>query len=267
MLHKIGTLFTIETLGNIFDRYFPPDFDYKGERHDYMEFVYVLSGDIQVTENEKVYNLSSQDLILHGPMEFHRIKSRNGTQPHVINLSMCIRGQLPPALLDGVFHLTEAQQTCFLNCIAQIKAFRPQDPDIEKRQQTGCLLSALLLELSNETPATGVLSQESTALVYKKLVKTMQDGVYANLSIEKIAEQNFISVSYLKKLFQKYANESPKHFYDSLRAKEAALLLQEGMEVTAVAVKMNFSSPNYFTLFFRKHFGINPSEYRRRNET
>ena len=44
MLHKIDSLFSIESLGNVFDRVFSPDFDYKGERHDYMEFVYVVSG-------------------------------------------------------------------------------------------------------------------------------------------------------------------------------------------------------------------------------
>jgi len=135
------------------------------------------------------------------------------------------------------------------------------------RQQAGYQLGVLLLELGKERPVSGVLAQESSALVYKKLVRDMQAGVYDNLSMEELAVQNFISVSYLKKLFHRYASESPKHFYDGLRAKEAALLLQEGMGIAAVAEKMHFSSPNYFTLFFRKYFGVNPSEYRRQNET
>ena len=267
MLHKIDSLFTIESLGNIFDHHFPPDFDYKGERHDYMEFVYVVSGCVQVTENGRVYNLSEHDLILHGPMEFHRIKSRNGTAPHVFNISMCIRGQLPPSLLDGVFHLSESQRERFMDCIHRVQAFQPGDNDPGSRQQVGYLFGSLLLELGKEDPVSGVLAQESSALVYKRLVKAMQNAVYQNLCVEDLAAANFISVSYLKKLFRKYANESPKHFYDGLRAKEAALLLQEGQGVTAVAEKLSFSSPNYFTLFFRKHFGVTPSRYRKMNET
>ncbi len=93
----------------------------------------------------------------------------------------------------------------------------------------------------------------------------MQKAVYDNFSIETLASRNFISVSYVKKLFRRYANLSPKHFYDDLRAKEAALLLQDGQSVAAVAETMNFSSPNYFTLFFKKHFGVTPSAYRRSN--
>ena len=267
MLHKIDTLFTIESLGNIFDRVFPPDFDYKGERHDYMEFVYVASGCVQVTENGRVYNLGERDLILHDSMEYHRIKSRNGTAPHVINISMCIRGQLPPSLLDGVFHLGESQHDRFLDCIRRVKAFYLGDTDPGNRQYTSYLFTALLLELGRESPVSGVLAQESSALVYKKLVKDMQEAVYSNLCVEEFAKQNFISASYLKKLFRKYANESSKHFYDGLRAREAALMLQEGQGVTAVAEKLSFSSPNYFTLFFKKHFGVTPSKYRKLNET
>lgn len=267
MLHKIDSLFSIESLGNVFDRVFSPDFDYKGERHDYMEFVYVVSGCVQVTENGKVYNLGERDLILHDSMEFHRIKSQNGTAPHVINISMCIRGQLPPSLLDGVFHLNESQHTRFLDCIRRVKDFQLGDSDSGSRQQVGCLFGALLLELGRESPVSGVLAQENSALVYKKMVKAMQEAVCDNLCVEDLAAEHFISVSYLKKLFRKYANESPKHFYDGLRAREAALMLQEGQGVTTVAEKLNFSSPNYFTSFFKKHLGVTPSRYRKLNET
>ena len=44
-------------------------------------------------------------------------------------------------------------------------------------------------------------------------------------------------------------------------------MLQEGQGVTTVAEKLNFSSPNYFTSFFKKHLGVTPSRYRKLNET
>lgn len=267
MLHKIEDLFSIQTLGNVFDRVFSPNFDYKGERHDYMEFVYVVSGCVQVTENEKVYRLGQRDLILHGPMEFHRIKSAEGTFPHVINLSICVRGELPGQLLEGVFQLSEPQHESFLRCIQLVKKLKPTDGDLRSLQLAGCILTTLLLELCQESPLSDVLSEESGALLYKRLVRDMQNAVYENFSIETLASRNFISVSYVKKLFRKYANVSPKHFYDDLRAREAAILLQDHQNIAAVAEKMNFSSPNYFTLFFKKHYHMTPSEYRRMNET
>ena len=68
MLHKIDSLFSIESLGNVFDRVFSPDFDYKGERHDYMEFVYVVSGRVQVTENGEVYRHGDRGILDSGAL-------------------------------------------------------------------------------------------------------------------------------------------------------------------------------------------------------
>ncbi len=163
MLYKIDDLFSIDSLGNAFDRVFPPNFDFKGERHDYLEFVYVVSGSVQVTENDQVYKLGSHDLILHGPMEFHRITSADGTCPHVLSLFMCVRGQLPKPLLDGVFHLHDPQHDSFLRCIRLAQKLQPDEVDPNSLQQAACLLTALLLELCKEVPLSDVLSQESSA--------------------------------------------------------------------------------------------------------
>ena len=93
-------------------------------------------------------------------------------------------------------------------------------------------------------------------------MKDMQKSVYDNVSIHELAQKNSISVSYVKKLFQNYAKVGPKYFYDSLRIQEATLLLNKGMLSANIAEKMNFSSPNYFTIFFKKHTGMTPSEFK-----
>ena len=73
---------------------------------------------------------------------------------------------------------------------------------------------------------------------------------------------NNISISYLKLLFKNYAGISPKIYFNQLRARHAAQLLKKDLSVAEVAEQMNFSSQNYFTVFFRKHMGVTPSEYR-----
>ena len=113
MFHTIERSFWIEKTGWYFDRVFSAGHDFKGERHDFIEIVYVRSGNVCVTENENVYWLGGGDLVLHGPMEFHRIKSDAQTTPHVYNLSLTVNGKLPSRLFDGVYHLTQEQQTQF----------------------------------------------------------------------------------------------------------------------------------------------------------
>ena len=91
----------------------------------------------------------------------------------------------------------------------------------------------------------------------------MRENVMQNLPLTEIAALCYVSVSYLKLLFRKYAGASPKEYYSNLRLTEAILLIKEGLSTTEIAERMKFSSPNYFCSFFKKRTGVTPSEYRR----
>lgn len=256
--------FKIESVGCTFDRVFPKDFDFQGESHDFIEIVYVMSGSVQVTENEKVYLLGGGDMLIHAPMEFHRIKSAAETSPHVLNLSIKISGDFPSELYKGVFHLSNTQHERFINCFSLAYDFVTKSELSEQGQFASDTLSSFLLEVCRQPTEKDVLSTESSAMLYKKLVKDMQVAVRQSISLEELAAQNYISVSYVKKLFRMYANETPKKFYDGLRVNEAIALLKSGISIVEISEKMNFSSPNFFSMFFKKQTGYTPSEYRRR---
>lgn len=263
IFREIKTKFRIESVGCTFDRIFPKDFDFQGESHDFSEIVYVSSGRVQITENERVYLLGGGDMIIHAPMEFHRIKSDADSSPHVINLSVRVSGELPGELYKGVFHLDEEKHEEFMRCFRRAHIFVTKNGESENGQYVADAVSAFLLSVCSQPTETNALLTDASALLYKKLVRDMQSAVCMSISLETLAAQNYISVSYVKKLFRIYANESPKKFYDSLRINEATLLLKRGMSVAEISERMNFSSPNFFTMFFKKHTGMTPSEYKR----
>lgn len=278
MLYSFPTHFTIQSIGSFLDRIFSKDFDYRGEQHNFIEMVYIISGNAEVVEDEKVYNLREGDLILHAPMEFHRIKSDADTTPHVLNLSFSVSGSLPARLYDGVFHISAAQRTlllqlhqlgtqfCMQNCMQSnnLSEAATVASTLYQGQQIACSLSALLLDICQEAPLSRVLSNERSAQLYKQLVSRMEECICQNLALEELAAHHFISVSYVKKLFYMYANIGPRQFYNHMRAREAAMRLEKGCSAVEVTEQMNFSSPNYFTLFFKKQTGMTPSEYKRR---
>lgn len=255
--------FRITGVGCTFDRVFPKDFDFQGESHPFVEIVYLSSGNVQITEDEKVYLLGSGDMIIHAPMEFHRIKSYAETQPHVINISVKFSGEMPSEFYEGVFHLNERQHDEFMKCFVKAYDFVTKGENSIDGQLVSDRLGAFLLGLCGLSTERNVLLTDASALLYKKLVRDMQETVYVGISLEKLASQNYISVSYVKKLFRMYANETPKKFYDALRINEATSLLKRGVSITEISEKMNFSSPNFFTVFFKKHMGITPSEYKK----
>jgi len=264
MFRKIEKRFQIESIGHHYDRIFSKDHDFKGERHDFIEIVYVQTGNVRIVENENVYILNGGDMVLHAPMEFHRIKSDAQTAPHVLNLSIITSGAFPEQLFDGVFHLSREQHESFMDCFrlaGRLLGGEGGDPYLGQQAADG--LAVFLTELCREAAQGNDLSTDSSALLYRKLVKDMQDAAYRDLSLEELAKQNYISISYVKKLFRSYANVTPKRFYDDIRIKEAIILLKEDVPVAQIAERMNFSSPNFFAMFFKKHVGVTPSAFRK----
>lgn len=256
--------FQIESIGFFAERFFSKKHDFKGERHEFIEIVYVHSGSVQVVENENVYILNGGDLVVHGPMEFHRIRSFGETEPHVFNISITVAGRLPTQLLAGVFHLDRQLQEDFLECAKMTgQLFDSQHSDIYQGQRTAERLALFLMELCRQKANREAGAMEGSARIYGQLVKDMQETVCLDLDLDEIAARNYISISYLKKLFHQYANTTPKDFYDDLRIKYAIARLQEGIPVTEIAETMGFSSPNFFATFFKRHMGITPSAYKK----
>ena len=89
----------------------------------------------------------------------------------------------------------------------------------------------------------------------------MKEKVYDNISLNEIAKEKNISVSYIKFLFTMYSGTAPKVYYSKLRCNEAIKLLLKGLSPTEISYLMNFSSPNYFSEFFKKKTGMSPKKY------
>src|SRR5574344_1579727 len=63
------------------------DFIYKGESHDFWEFLYVDKGTIDVYDGSEWHTLSKGQMIFHQPMEFHALRANGRTAPSLIVIS------------------------------------------------------------------------------------------------------------------------------------------------------------------------------------
>ncbi len=259
--------FQIEQIICPLDRKFSKDFSFSGESHDFWEIVFVRDGKLEVTEDEKVYWLSGGDIVFHAPMEFHRLKSGANTLPKVINLSFKAGGTVPDELSSGVFKLDVVEKKEFVQ-VFQLAKELFDNPDLDglATQEVADILSAFILRLCRNNKSKQQLSSSARAMAYRRVVETMEKEIYKNLSLAEIAEMNFMSVSYVKVLFERYAGVSPKNYYTNLRLAESVKLLNEGLSIREISEKMNFSSPNYFSAFFKKHTDMTPMQFKNKNK-
>lgn len=255
--------FKIQSVGYPFRRYLTGDYIFDGEYHDFIELVYIDSGIIELLEEEKIYIMGRGDIIFHAPMEFHKVKSIKNTSPYIFNLSFKIDGKVPSELFDGIYKLDEGRRRKFLDLFdAAYRYIKGETSDAYISQDVATGLSSFLTDVCRNCKNDNVAYTDSGALIYKKIVETMKREVHSNLSLCDISQLNNISMSYLKKLFSKYCDTSPKEYYRKMRLRECIKMLAENIAISEISEKMNFSYPNHFTEFFKGQTGLTPSEYR-----
>lgn len=87
------------------------------------------------------------------------------------------------------------------------------------------------------------------------------------LSVNEIAEKNYLSLSYLSRIFKKAKGISISQFIIRERMELAAQLLSEsGNTVSNIALEVGYNNYPYFTSTFKKYWGVTPSQYREEHE-
>ena len=243
----------------------PVGFIYSGEMHDFWECVFVLKGMAGITAGESVYRLREGQMIIHPPMEFHRIWTEGDEQLRFVIVSFTAEK------LDLISHriCTFPSADTILEMVREIRKLFVTDGILITRlldesqaslaQMVVNRLENYLLGLFNEEAAYPVAEQDKRADLYSTAVSVMHRYLSKRLSAAEIANHCGMSVSTMQKLFLRYTGMGMMNFYSGLRMRHAKQLLEGGRSVKEVACLLGFSDQNYFSTVYRRHFGIPPS--------
>lgn len=92
-----------------------------------------------------------------------------------------------------------------------------------------------------------------------RAIAIMVDTIEEPASPALIAERLGISTRQLERLFGRYLNSTPKHYFLEMRLNRARnLLVQTEQSVTEIAMACGFHSTSHFSKAFRSHFGRSP---------
>ncbi len=83
------------------------------------------------------------------------------------------------------------------------------------------------------------------------------------LDVDTLCDHLHLSPAYFSTLFKKHTDMSFTAYVTDVRMQAAVQLLQSTDEKTyAIAEKVGYIDPNYFSYVFKKKFGVSPSKYR-----
>ena len=156
-----------------------------------------------------------------------------------------------------------------------IEIFVPKNPDALanlfreildcwKRKEVGYKYecSALLCKILRECHVRSLKSEPQKSKIQKSVDFILKNYTDPHLSIQKIAEQSFISEVYFRKLFKEEYGISPQKYIINLRIQHALGLLWSGYySLKEIAYMSGYNDYKYFSVEFKKAMGSSPSQY------
>lgn len=85
------------------------------------------------------------------------------------------------------------------------------------------------------------------------------------VTVEEIASGLYVVPHYLGTVFAKVMGNTILQYQQSLKMEQAASMIERGeLEIKEISEQLGFSSPQYFSKCFKAHFGVAPSQMKRK---
>lgn len=260
------------------------NFDFNGESHDFWEFVYIDAGEANVIADDKTYVLHQGEAIFHKPNEFHNIGTVNRFANSVI-VSFSCKNKAIKFFEEKILSLTQYEKELLSRIIDEASVAYPDvmsevysdklpenmSDEFASEQVIRQNLELLLVSLirNNQSTATRRVARESVRdaqsdKTVKAITEYVHSKLYDDFCLDDIAKEMYFSKTYMKNVFRKKMGVSIVQYYLNLKIEEAKRLISKKEHTfTEIALKLNFSSVQYFSRLFKNHTGMTPTEYAR----
>ncbi|MBC2594474.1 AraC family transcriptional regulator [Ruficoccus amylovorans] len=253
--------------------------------HNYMEIAFVLGGCARHTTVRGQSACSGGDVLFiprgawHGYSECRSFELVNCLfSPTLIENELSWLRAVPPfsALMGGADGLNVEVQTLRLPRRA-LPLLRRRLAELEqayrKRASRIRLLGHLLLVfdlLRSAVPLTdssvvNPTHEEHLHPSVRTALLLLHRDYGQEWSLTRLAQNLRLNGSYLTRLFKSHTGHAPMQYLSRVRAHRAAtLLLTTRLRIGDIGLRVGWPEPKLFARQFRHHFGMNASEYRRK---
>ncbi len=262
---KINKKISIHSFFTAFEARFDSGYFFAGEAHDFWEMVYVKSGSVGIVAGDNIFRLTSGQLILHPPMEFHRIWSVGDELPEVTVISFGAEWNGLPE--KYVFSLNESEKKLVSEAMELIRQSflinkRSVLIPVPEKSADAQLAASRLEELFLYAAASDVESnpeREIFSSKYAEIIRVLSENTDKEMTIDEIAQLCNMSPSSLKKVFSRYSGMGVKRYFNEMKIRLAAQYLADGLSVKETAALLGFADQNYFSAFFKNMTGQSPT--------
>ena len=251
--------------------------------HEYIELIYVLSGELIVTVNKNHYTMYAGALLIIVPGEVHSFERKKGCKYVCIQFAANY-------ILSGIFTKSEFHFILpyMLNSYPDARFFATEiidktsipnaihtiiREDMEKKSFYRLAIRAKLADIAlwifrewntRDIDVRQASSKNNINLVrLAPVLELMNSNYNSDLDIEKMANLVGMSYSYFSRLFKATVGRSFSEHLNYIRISEAEqLLLDTDLSIAEIAENVGFTNSSYFISQFRNKYNITPKQYR-----
>ncbi len=240
-----------------------PDKDYfiSRSRSDYHVIEYVVAGKGFLSVNGKDYVLQPGDVYIL-PAESTHSYYPDAEQPYQKLWCNFYSDTFEKIRLDYrlsgkyVFHAPECEED-FVQLV-KIATFGSRMNDNEWTN-----IASVLMNILNKLAAKEYRPDDSF-IIAARAKELFDDAVFANITVEEVTKQLFVSKTILTREFKIMYGMSPYHYYLNKKLSQAKLMLHNSnMSVKEISDKLCFADEHYFSGLFKRKVGVSPSDFRK----
>lgn len=255
-----------------------PRFPEMTQWHDEVEFITVLSGSIKYNINGEIVTIHKGEGIFVNAKQLHVIVSDYGNSCELYciilhPILLCSSKYVAQKYVSPIIENPDIPYLFLSNKISwQANIISDIEQIYECSTEESAQLKTVMLfhdiwekiysNMNISMPPANKQNHRLSAL--KSMITYIQEHYMDKITIEDISNAGNVGKTTCNMLFKKYTNYTPIEYLTNYRLQISIQFMQNtDLTITEICYETGFSGASYFSETFHKHFGCNPSKYRK----
>ncbi len=240
--------------------------------HDDLEFISVLSGQMDYNINGEILHLEAGQGVMVNARQLHYgfSSEKNECEFYCVLLHpvlLCATQSIDGDFIAAPYVFLDKRISWQGEILSDIEViYQCRDKKNAPLHIQNAFYHIWILLTENVSNTHHSKKQDGNLSLLKEMLFYIQKHYGEHVTLDDIARSGNVSKSTCLSVFKKYLGDTPSNYLILYRLKKACKLLETTtLSITEIAFDVGFQSGSYFAEMYRRIYGCSPSSYRKKS--